>query len=361
MKTRALTVALVLLFIVPSVGFGNITIDPTSLTFGPQSIGTSSLTQYVTITFTAPHSIPAYSSMLLRGPHAAEFNYIGSCTPGPGSPGSCRIGIYFKPTSEGNKTAEFALGASGVLPLNGTGSVGILNPNHAILVFPQFVNGLGIISELTVVNSSVFPAQGEVLLNTDDGSAMTSSVLNQKRFVLQRYGVSVFQETSIDPRIAIGSLRLRFPEVDTRRPPNAVLKITIPGLGSAATGPSPIGLSFNLPVSRIVGAELQVLLNTGIAITSLSPRTRTINLSVYGDNGTVLTSNQLQLPPNGHKAAFIEELVPSTIWHAVGDHIVGLVVGIAEQVDWQDQISVIGFQIGTIPGQFTIIPPTTVR
>jgi hypothetical protein len=91
---------------------GEVTLSPSSLSFGDQLVGTRSDAQAVTVTNTGAGPV-AINSFHLDGPDAADFGQGAIC---PVSPdvlppgGSCTIYVSFGPDSGGQKTASLVIG-----------------------------------------------------------------------------------------------------------------------------------------------------------------------------------------------------------------------------------------------------------
>src|ERR1051325_396780 len=93
---------------------GEITLAPTSLSFGDQLVGTRSDAQAVTVTNTGAGPV-AINSIHLDGPDAADFAQGALCpvTPDVLAPGtSCTVYVSFEPDSGGQKTASLVIGSN---------------------------------------------------------------------------------------------------------------------------------------------------------------------------------------------------------------------------------------------------------
>jgi hypothetical protein len=107
-----------------------VTLTPASLTFGGQTVGTSSAAQSVTVrnSGTAPLSI---GSILVGGANAGDFAQTNTCPTVPSllaANATCTISVTFAPSATGARSATVTIGddASGSpqsIPLSGTGSV----------------------------------------------------------------------------------------------------------------------------------------------------------------------------------------------------------------------------------------------
>ena len=118
---------------VPLTGTGvtsapSVTLNPTSLSFGNQNVGTTSAAQTVTLTNTgaAPLTI---NSIALGGTNAADFAESANCPLNPStlaSGGSCTISVTFSPSVTGSRSATISIsdnagGSPQNVTLSGTG------------------------------------------------------------------------------------------------------------------------------------------------------------------------------------------------------------------------------------------------
>jgi hypothetical protein len=100
------------------------TFSPSSLTFGPQVIGTTSAAQ--TRTLSSPASAPlGIISIFVAGASPWEFQQTNNCGSSLLAGGSCTVNATFSPNAAGTQTASIYLyySASGTLTgsLSGTG------------------------------------------------------------------------------------------------------------------------------------------------------------------------------------------------------------------------------------------------
>lgn len=106
-----------------------VSLNPTSLTFGSQALGTTSAAQAVTLTNSggAPLTITGLS---ITGTDAGQFAQTNSCPASPttlASGATCTINVTFTPTTSGTRTAALSVadnasGSPQTVPLNGTGA-----------------------------------------------------------------------------------------------------------------------------------------------------------------------------------------------------------------------------------------------
>jgi len=103
-------------------------LSPTNLTFSSQVVGTASSAQTVTLTNTGSAALTV-SSIGLSGTNAGDFAQTNTCPLGPATLAAgakCTIGVTFKPTATGARTATLAVaddatGSPQTVGLSGTG------------------------------------------------------------------------------------------------------------------------------------------------------------------------------------------------------------------------------------------------
>jgi len=80
-----------------------------SLTFGAQSVGTTSVAQTITVSNPGTAALGFNGSISATGANAADFNVANNCPPSLGVGLSCGITVTFKPTAAGNRTAAISI------------------------------------------------------------------------------------------------------------------------------------------------------------------------------------------------------------------------------------------------------------
>ena len=146
---------------------GGVTLDPGSLTFGSQLVGTTSAAQNVTLTNSGAAPL-LISSIGLGGADAADFAQLSDCplaptTLAPGS--SCTISVTFTPSAAGSRAASVTVsdnapGNPHTITLAGTG----VAPAPAITLSPtslafgnRVVGTTSAAQDVTVTNSGTAP------------------------------------------------------------------------------------------------------------------------------------------------------------------------------------------------------------
>ncbi len=141
---------------VPNAGsFPNISLNPTSISFGNQAQGTSSTPQQVTVTNsgTAPLT---FSGITISGSNPGDFSQTSTCTSALAPGGACTITVTFTPAATGTRSGAISISDNAPLSpqtvaLTGTGTGFSITP-HVTALTPtrtqQFtaINGSGAIT-----------------------------------------------------------------------------------------------------------------------------------------------------------------------------------------------------------------------
>ncbi|HEX6504593.1 MAG TPA: choice-of-anchor D domain-containing protein [Terriglobales bacterium] len=99
---------------------------PTSLSFGNQSVGTTSAAQTVTMTNVGSSTL-TISGISLTGTNAGDFSQTHTCGGTLGAGASCTISVTFHPSATGARSAAVSISDDGggspqTVPLSGTGT-----------------------------------------------------------------------------------------------------------------------------------------------------------------------------------------------------------------------------------------------
>ena len=87
-------------------------LDPATLAFGNQAVGTSSAPKTVTVQ-NRTDSVVAISNIKLAGAGARQYSYTSSCGSSVIGNGSCTIKVTFHPASKGVKSATLSVNGGG--------------------------------------------------------------------------------------------------------------------------------------------------------------------------------------------------------------------------------------------------------
>ena len=110
-----------------------VSLNPTNLNFGNQTVGTSSAAQKVTLTNNGTAAL-TISSITLTGTNTSDFTQTNTCPISPNTlaiNGTCTISVTFSPTASGARSASVsvsdnAAGSPQSITLNGTGVTSIV-------------------------------------------------------------------------------------------------------------------------------------------------------------------------------------------------------------------------------------------
>ncbi len=94
-------------------GFGTyVSLAPTSLTFGNQTVGTKSLPKRVTLSNKGSVAV-SITGISFTGTNASDFAETNTCGPSVAAGGSCFIQVTFTPSAKGNRTATLSVTDNG--------------------------------------------------------------------------------------------------------------------------------------------------------------------------------------------------------------------------------------------------------
>jgi hypothetical protein len=123
-----------------------VSLSPTSLAFGNQSVGVTSTAQTVTLSNAgnAPLSI---TSLALTGTNASDFAQTNTCGGSVAVSGNCTISVTFTPAASGSRTASVSItdnasGSSQSVSLSGTGTAALASLSPTSLAFGNQAVGM---------------------------------------------------------------------------------------------------------------------------------------------------------------------------------------------------------------------------
>jgi Ca2+-binding RTX toxin-like protein len=128
-------------------------------------------------------------------------------------------------------------------------------------------------------------------------------------------------------------------QVRTDRPMGGVNRFTVPGLGIAGVGASPIADGFVIPVVRNILSGL----STGIAVATFSTRA-TLRITLKRSDGVVARQKLMNLAANGSTSLYVHELF-SDLGNFEGTMLVE-----------GGPLYATAIQLGSKPGEFTTLP-----
>jgi Tol biopolymer transport system component len=105
----------------------SLALTPLALSFGRQTVNTTSAAQTVKVTNVSSAAVPI-TSVALQGTNAGQFARTHNCGSSLAAGASCTVAVVFKPTATGTKTATLNVNGSGgglrSVALSGTGIAG---------------------------------------------------------------------------------------------------------------------------------------------------------------------------------------------------------------------------------------------
>ena len=116
-----------------------VSLSPTSLAFGNQSVGTPSTAQTVTLSNTGNATL-SITSLALTGTNASDFAQTTTCGSSVAAGAHCTISVTFKPSASGSRTASVSItdnasGSPQTVSLSGTGTAALVSLSPTSLAF----------------------------------------------------------------------------------------------------------------------------------------------------------------------------------------------------------------------------------
>jgi hypothetical protein len=176
--------------------------------------------------------------------------------------------------------------------------------DQATRYFPQFVNGGGYTTTVTLLNTSSSVETGTIKVFKDEGTQDSSLA-----YSIAPGGVFVFQSNGAPAAAVVGSVQV-VPDSNMFSPIGA-------GVLSYSQGGNLITES-GIPAATLTNHALIYIdtsagHNTGIALAATATSGATLTLKAFQRNGSTPAGNSpapVTLAANGHRAAFIEQFVP---------------------------------------------------
>jgi hypothetical protein len=116
-----------------------VSLSPTSLAFGNQSVGTPSTAQTVTLSNTGSATL-SITSLALAGTNASDFAQSNTCGSSLAASANCTISVTFTPVASGSRTASVSItdnasGSPQAVSLSGTGTARVVSLSPTSLAF----------------------------------------------------------------------------------------------------------------------------------------------------------------------------------------------------------------------------------
>jgi hypothetical protein len=136
-------------------------LSPSSVSFGTQQVGTTSLPQVVTLTNTGSTAVTV-ESISLGGTNASDYAQSNTCPATLAAGASCSIAVTFKPLASGTRTATLSVadttvGSPHTVSLSGVGTAPAATLSAAAVSFGAQVVGTTSTQALTLSNTGSAP------------------------------------------------------------------------------------------------------------------------------------------------------------------------------------------------------------
>lgn len=223
----------------------------------------------------------------------------------------------------------------------------------ARLFFAQFGGGDGFTSDLILNNPSDADALVRVSFWDAAGAPMEIPLTVNPQEILEEEG----QESNPGLRLRLpagtmvtlstsgeGGLQVGGARVVAGEEIGGVVRFSTPGIGIAGVGSSPALQAFMVPV-RMTEEGLR----TGLALLNGEGRKVTVELQLFTITGEAVPDGRasLELPAQGHHAAFLDELLPELSV----DSFLGIL-----KAEASGAVAATALEQGTVPGAFTTLP-----
>ena len=258
-------------------------VSPPSLTFGSQSVGTTSASQPVTLSNTGSGALTIASITT-----SANFGETNTCGGSVAASGSCTINVTFSPTATGTLTGTLTItdnnngvaGSMQTVSLSGTGTVGVAGVSPPSLTFGSQSVG------------TTSASQPVTLSNTGSGALTIASIATTANFgETNTCGGSVAASGSCTINVtfsptATGTLTGTLTITDNNNGvAGSMQTVSLSGTGTAGVaGVSPPSLTFgNQSVGTTSASQPVTLSNTGNATLTIASIATTAN---FGETNT---------------------------------------------------------------------------
>ncbi|MEE2821547.1 MAG: choice-of-anchor V domain-containing protein [Acidobacteriota bacterium] len=221
------------------------------------------------------------------------------------------------------------------------------------LFFPQFADGSGLSSKITLVNLSTTEiVTGNIKLFADTGDPLIvdlngQTVIGEQSLTVPAGGAAVLTTDGV------GTLQAGAVTVSSDRLLAGVVLFAGDGVGVAGVGNSPAASSFIAPVEMDVPNGIL----TGIAIMNLESTAQTIQVELKDLTGALITTGTLGTTPlagNGHVARYLND----PAFQFSGSPDLSVFQGVLKVTVSEGQIA--GTVIRQSPGEFATLPVTKV-
>ncbi len=253
----------------PGCGGSSVTLSPSSLSFGAQSVNTTSSPQPITLTNNQSVAL-TINSVGISGAFAETDNCVSGSPIAAG--GTCTINVTFTPTATGSAsgglTINDAVGPQ-TAPLSGTGVSAMVLLSTGSLTFPKTALGLTSAARTVTVNNT---GTGPLLISSITASGNYNQTNNCPASLAPKGTCTI--TISFSPSTS-GTITGEITIVDNA--PNSPHLVTLSGLASIPLSMLPLNLGFgNVTVGSTSAAKAVTLTNN---LTTALP----LPFSVSGD------------------------------------------------------------------------------
>jgi trimeric autotransporter adhesin len=277
-----------------------VSLSPATLSFGNQTVNTTSAAQGTTLTNNGPGAL-TITSVGITGTNAGDYAQTNNCPLSPATlavAGTCTISVTFKPTASGSRTASVSIADNGTgspqtMSLSGTGAVPAVGLSPATLSFGnQTVNTTSAAQGVTLTNNGpgVLTITSIGITGTNAGDYAQTNNCPMSPATLALAGtctISVtFKPTASGSRVAAVSIA----DNGTSSPQT----VNLSGTGAVpAMGLSPVTLGFGSQTVNTTSAA------QGVTLTNNGPGALTItSIGITGTNaGDYAQANTCPLSP----------------------------------------------------------------
>ena len=259
-----------------------VSLSPTSLAFGNQSVGTTSAPQTVTLSNTGTAAL-SITSLALTGTNASDFTQTNTCGSSVAASANCTITVTFTPSASGSRTASVSItdnasGSPQTVSLSGTGTAALASLSPTSLAFGN--QSLGVTSAaqtLTLSNTgnATLSITSLGLTGTNASDFAQTNTCGSSVAASANCTISVtFKPSASGSRTASVSI--------TDNASGSPQTVSLSGTGTAAlVSLSPTSLAFgNQPADMTSAAQTVTLSNTGNAALSIT------SLAMVGTNAS---------------------------------------------------------------------------
>jgi hypothetical protein len=218
----------------------------------------------------------------------------------------------------------------------------------SVLVFPQFVAGMGMYSEVELISPYGYVATGTIETVSASGEPIRlAGGRTAVEFGIAGYGRYGHRFEASGTVLHTGWLRVR-----SSAPIVGTLRFVLPGLGMTAIESSPLATRIIIPVRYDRGG-----INTGVAIVnpSSSSLLNPVLLQLRDDDSQVAARGTTLMGANTQMSYFLDELFPDIDWSSISSWRGTLSISATTAV------GATALEMGSRPGELLAMPATPAR